>query len=512
MRVGSRLGLMAAGMIVVVAMVGATCTISISKLVSAHKSATHTREIIQKLDYLMFRVMESTSAQRAYLITQQRTEYEAYKRALEEAHQAIESLRLLVAESPRQLDRVDRLGAALKERWELLAASVEATRTRGREAGLDDMRATDWQRVRKEWTQVAQEIRSEEDHQLQQRDDQVEDGTFIAHMTVLCGTIFAAVFVGLSNFLFGHHISSCVRKLLKASDNIEKGRFDTIVAITSTDEFGELADAYTSLGQKLLFVSEEFGRSRRHEERLGAQLDVAKSHLSQLSQTVEEDSAALLEQTAMKTDELGEHSQMLIDGLKASATEVLHRVSAVQEKLEFSSRSTVELCREIEQLHDIQALLEDLSTQLEVISVATTMEISRSSSPDPSLVALGERFKGICQVVRKEKVDVQKLIGRIQILSSKALLSTQDASASVATTRLSSSMLLESLRGFPNMENASNELVDDLIASIRSQATKLLQGKDRMREMIREIDRQQLELHKDHSAQLAIVSRVAAEG
>jgi CHASE3 domain sensor protein len=493
MKVRSRLTLLALGTIVVVAVVGATSTLSISKLASAHRSATHTREILQKLDYLMFRVTDATASQRAFLITGQKQLYEAYRLAETEADQTLEDMRVLVASNPKQIERIDKLARALKERWEALTRSVETARKEGREAGLEDMRSIDWVTIRKEWTNYAQEIRTEEDRNLQDRDDQVEDGTFIAHMTALCGTIFAAVFVGFSNFLFGNHIASCVRKLLRASDNIEKGRFDTVVTITSTDEFSDLADAYTTLGQKLSATSDETNRNRQKIDQLHEQVTNARNHLTRLAQSVEEDSATLLEQTALKTDEWGEHSQMLISSLKNSSNEVLHRVSAMQEKLEFSTRGTVDLCSELEKLHEIQALLDEVTTQLEVFSVAATMELARTEKPSPSIVALMEKFGSICESVRKEKIDVQKMLARMQVLASKALLSTQDTATSVAGTKLSCTLLMDSIKGFPDMEAASNEMMDDLIASVRTQAHKLMQGKERMREIIREIDRPPVE-------------------
>lgn len=489
MKVGKRLTYMAAGTVFVVALVGTTCSVSVSKLVEAHKSATHEREVLGKLDYCMFRVMDATSAQRGYLLTGQQMLLDSYRRGVEEANQALEDLRVLVAKSPKQLDRVDRLGSALKERWTLLQQSVSSYKTGGREQAINDMKGNDWVHLRKEWTAICQEIRTEEEQFLQARDEQVDDGTFTAVMTVLFGTIFTAVFVGFSSYLFGHHITSSVRHLLKAAANIEKGRFDTIISIKSDDEFADLAEAYTTLGQKLLIMSEELGSSRRSAIRLNEQLDAAREHLVKLSAAVETDSEALLEQTAQKSDEWGEHSQMLIDNLRASATEVLHRIAALHEKLEFSTQSTVELCSQIESFQEVQALLEDLTTQLDVLALSGTMELKRSNLTESGLSAVVEKFSSLSERVRQDKVQVQKLMARLQMISAKSMLLSQDASASLATTKLASSMLTESIKSFPDMEAQSTEMMDDLIASVRLQAVKLTQGKERMREMIKEIER-----------------------
>lgn len=489
MKVGKRLTYMACGTVLVIALVGVTCSLSLSKLVDAHFGATHEREVIGKLDYCMFRVMDATSAQRGYLLTGQQMLFDSYRRGVEEAGQALEDLRVLVSKSPKQLDRVDRLGAALKERWSLLQQSVETYKKGGRDLAITDMRGSDWVHLRKEWTAICQEIRSEEEMSLQARDEQVDDGTFTAISTVIFGTLFSAVFVGFSSYLFGHHITASIRQLLKASANIEKGRFDTVITIRSDDEFADLADAYTTLGQKLLVMSEEFSKSRQRAAKLSDQLEAAREHLSQLSSTIEIDSEALLEQTALKSDDWGERSQSLIDNLKASSTEVLHRVAAVQEKLAGASASTTELCSEIERFHELQALLDDLTTQLEVISVAGTMELKRSTSADPAIVALVDKFAALADRARQDKLTVQKLMTRIQMISQKSMLLSQDASASLATTKLASNMLTDSIKSFPKMEAESNEMMDDLIGSVRLQAAKLVQGKEKLREMIKEIDR-----------------------
>ncbi|MBY0551877.1 MAG: CHASE3 domain-containing protein [Candidatus Obscuribacterales bacterium] len=489
MKVGKRLTYMACGTVLVIAVVGVTCSLSLSKLVEAHLSATHEREVIGKLDYCMFRVMDATSAQRGYLLTGQTMLFESYRNGVEEASQALEDLRVLVAKSPKQLDRVDKLGAALKERWTLLQESVETYRKGGRELAISNMRGSDWVHLRKEWTAICQEIRSEEELSLQARDEQVDDGTFTAITTVIFGTLFSAVFVGFSSYLFGHHITASIRQLLKASANIEKGRFDTIITIRSDDEFADLADAYTTLGQKLLVMSEDLVKSRQRAAKLGDQLEAAREHLSQLSSTIDEDSAALLEQIASKTDEWGERTQLLIDNLKASSTEVLHRVAAVQEKLTGASGSTNELCSEIERFPELQAMLDDLTTQMEVLSVAGTMELKRSPSAEPAIIALIDKFSALADRARQDKLTVQKLMMRIQMISQKSMLLSQDASSSLATTKLASNMLSDSIKSFPDMEAESNEMMDDLLGSVRLQASKLVQGKEKLRELIKEIDR-----------------------
>lgn len=489
MKVGKRLTYMAAGTVFVVALVGGTCSLSVSKLVAAHLAATHEREVLGKLDYCMFRVMDATSAQRGYLLTGQQMLLDAYRRGVDEASQALEDLRVLVAKSPKQLDRVDKLGAALKERWSLLQESAETFKKGGREAAIADMRGSDWVHLRKEWTAICQEIRSEEELSLQTRDEQVDDGTFNAIMTVFFGTLFTTVFVGFSSYLFGHHITASVRQLLKAAANIEKGRFDTIVTIRSDDEFADLAEAYTTLGQKLLVMSEELTKSNQRATKLDNQLEAAREHLSKLSAAAEIDSTTLTEQTAQKTDEWGERSQNMIENLKTSAYEVLHRVSAVQEKITSATNTTNELCSEIERFSELQAMLDDLTTQMEVMAVAGTMELKRSNTAEPAVVALIDKFAVLADRTRQDKLTVQKLMMRIQMISQKSMLLSQDASASLATTKLASNMLSDSLKSFPDMEEQSNEMMDDLIASVRLQAAKLMQGKETMREIIKEIDR-----------------------
>jgi CHASE3 domain sensor protein len=69
MRITTRLGLISTGAACVILIIGLTAYITVSELISDNKSFSHSREVLQELNLLLYNLSDTVGSQRNYMIT-----------------------------------------------------------------------------------------------------------------------------------------------------------------------------------------------------------------------------------------------------------------------------------------------------------------------------------------------------------------------------------------------------------------------------------------------------------
>lgn len=262
-----------------VALIGGFSFISVSKLIESHSTAASSRDVIELLENVLYRVADAGAAERAYLITGQIGFLEAYRTTTAELNDCLKDLRGLIQNSPEQLTRYNRLQELIRERVSSFDVILETYQKQGMDAAFGRIRQGDGMAFRRDSRELIDDMKKEETRLLNERMSAVNKKAESSRDTVLYGTIFAILFILLMNILLRQRIINCVDRLLKASANIEHGRFDTVVTIDTDDEFEELAEAFNVLGQKTAksFRSAKSGQARNRSSQAG-RFRCAKMH------------------------------------------------------------------------------------------------------------------------------------------------------------------------------------------------------------------------------------------
>lgn len=271
-----------------VALIGGFSFISVSKLIESHSTAASSRDVIELLENVLYRVADAGAAERAYLITGQIGFLEAYRTTTAELNDCLKDLRGLIQNSPEQLTRYNRLQELIRERVSSFDVILETYQKQGMDAAFGRIRQGDGMAFRRDSRELIDDMKKEETRLLNERMSAVNKKAESSRDTVLYGTIFAILFILLMNILLRQRIINCVDRLLKASANIEHGRFDTVVTIDTDDEFEELAEAFNVLGQKLQSLSDQQSQDKQEIDRLKQGVSDAQKCISDLSDKIRE--------------------------------------------------------------------------------------------------------------------------------------------------------------------------------------------------------------------------------
>jgi CHASE3 domain sensor protein len=266
MRLATRLSLLITGAICVVVLIGATSYVSVSDLIKANRLASHSREVLQELNLLLYNLSDTVGTQRAYIITGQEIYLDAYHALVASTNESIEKVSRLVADDQQQSFCASKLNALIKERLASLEVTVKLYQEKGAEAAFSRVRAGKSLQFRIALHKSIDEMKQHEISLLEARQQEMQVSASSTQLTIAAGVCLGLAISVLFGYLFARYMLTCIRQLIRAADNIRYGRFDLSTSINSNDEFAELAIAFNTVGQQLLTVSKELSLQIKEAE------------------------------------------------------------------------------------------------------------------------------------------------------------------------------------------------------------------------------------------------------
>ena len=103
----------------------------------------HTYQVIATIDDLFIVIEDAETGQRGFIITGESAYLEPYQAALQTVPRSLAALHVLVADSPRQIEQVATLEAALERKLDELGATIALRHSRGFEAARSSIIAND---------------------------------------------------------------------------------------------------------------------------------------------------------------------------------------------------------------------------------------------------------------------------------------------------------------------------------------------------------------------------------
>lgn len=334
MKLATRLGLLGAGTICVILLIGITSFFSVSDLIKTNKLVSHSREVLQELNMLLYSLSDTVGTQRAYIITGQEIYLDSYHSLVASTNESIQRVTQLVSDNPEQSFRASKLNALIKERLASLDVTVKLYQDKGSEAAYLRIRTGKSLTFRIALHKAIDEMKQYEIHLLQTRDQEMHRSAESTQLTIIAGVCLGLAIVILFGFLFTKYIISCIRQLIRAADNIMYGRFDLSTSTNSNDEFAELAAAFNTLSQQLLVVTKKLSEQEKETE-------IKAQAIQELSEEVSQ-----LHKQSMTLVQLAKDEQTLLNRQEADVAELVEIFANLEDialQLERASRNTSEL-------------------------------------------------------------------------------------------------------------------------------------------------------------------------
>jgi CHASE3 domain sensor protein len=281
MRIATKLSLMSVGTVCIILIIGITSYISVSNLITANQLFSHSREVLQELNMLLYNLSDTVGTQRAYMITAQEIYCDAYHALVSSTNESLQKIRQLISDNPTQVLRVDKLSILIKERLASLEVTNELYQQKGFEAASYRVRTGNSIKFRINLHRSIDEIKASEVDLLQKRDRELKRSASSTQLTIIAGTCLGLTLIILFSYLFARYTLNCLGQLIRAVDNIRYNRFDLAVSINSNDEFGVLASAFNNVSHQLLTMSNQLNKREQEMAVMVAEMQANEKNWSQ---------------------------------------------------------------------------------------------------------------------------------------------------------------------------------------------------------------------------------------
>jgi diguanylate cyclase (GGDEF)-like protein len=225
---------------------------SIDTTLASLKWVVHTDETLSGGHRLMRIIVDAETGQRGFLIGRRPEFLEPYHRASETFGAASSTLRNLVSDNPRQIERIDKVFALfLKWQSEVGEPSIRAVA----QAELDEEGEAAYMAQSK---RIVDQIRFELDEFERIESELLHERTEASQARIAwegqIGAILpmlTAALAVLMAFALSRAITRPVAELTKAADALKRGQLRTRAVVQSKDELGQLGEAFNAMADRL---------------------------------------------------------------------------------------------------------------------------------------------------------------------------------------------------------------------------------------------------------------------
>jgi CHASE3 domain sensor protein len=473
MKVGTKLFLMSVGTAIIILVVGITSMVSLSSLIESIKQVSHSRDVLQELNLLMFNLSDCIAAQRGYIISGQKPFLEAYDELVVATDESVNRIEKLVNDNPEQLGRMDDLRATVKERLASLQTTCDLYKVKGSEAAFERIRSGKSLQFRVLLHEKIQKMKDTEQLLLEERDHETKRNAVSAELTVFAGMALALAFVGVSNFLFGSTILACVKQLIRASENIKYGRFDLSANTNTNDEFADLASAFNSMGQQLLISS----RNLKEQKLVVEANELTISYLQTQTSSLESKLDFVSNLSENEKQELESHKEQIaeldtwldtltdmsnkfqdLDRMNQNYVQRLTIANEGASKLTASLQTDLGFRHDVDQmtlsqtfnsrldkLSDLNQSIEKLIAGVELVTLSAEMEAARADKPDKALEVFIASLKNKTSESKLARDEVQKYLNELKNSTTEVLERYKDVASKLTGSRRNADRIAQEL-------------------------------------------------------------------
>jgi methyl-accepting chemotaxis protein len=473
MKVSTKLSLITGATAVIMLIVGITSVASISNLIQAIQWVSHSKEVLQQINMLLYNLSDTVATQRAYIISDKQPFFDAYKSQIAATEANIEDLRALVSDNPEQLARLKKIEAHVRERLDSLETTIKLYKEKGSAAAFERIRTGKSLQFRIDLQKSIGEMKQYEIDLLDQRDKELRKSTFSSEMTVTFGVLLALVFFGLCNYLFAHAILSCIKQLITASENIKYGRFDLVASTNTDDEFADLAAAFNNIGQQLLVATNKLKQEQKCSEEIkdnlaavSKELELSKSQVQEISQLSLKENAILAEHKLAITDLSASLAGLLemcrsMQGFELTGREHVQRITLLNDNAGSSARQArsngqlpydkdysgaiQNLRSKLARLDEISDISDKLLSSLELIFTTAELENARADVPNKMIDVLVKHLKERCDEGRINSREIRSILSAVESGTEEVIESMHDCAARLSLSKASASNICHEL-------------------------------------------------------------------
>jgi methyl-accepting chemotaxis protein len=482
--VGTKIGAGFFLAVMIFLVVGAVSYRSTTQLVAASDLRRQAFEILSQLGNVLSAVQDVQVGQRGYALTGEEDYLEPYEAALGRIGGHMQQLRRLTVNDPDDQRRLDALDVAVGNYLALARDIVDATRTKGAEAGVSMIRSGKGEALSNDVRRVVGEIERENTQRLQIQIEEAESGATRTKWTIALGTLSALLIAAVAGFVITRNIAIPLRDLTTVAERITAGDLSiSVSAAARGDEVGALARAFERMTQSLRTMAgaaEQIAagdlrstvtpqspndvlgnafvrmvQNLRDQTRqlveganiLGSAAGEIVTSTTQLASSASE-SAAAVSETTTTVEEVRQTAQMasqkaqyvfdsaqkaaqISQSGRKSTEDVAAGMARIRQQMDAIAASMGRLSEQSQAIGQIIATVEDLAVQSNLLAVNAAIEAAKAGEQGKGFGVVAQEVKSLAEQSRQATTEVRTILSDIQKATATAVLATEQGSKAV---------------------------------------------------------------------------------
>jgi methyl-accepting chemotaxis protein len=245
---------------------------------------------------------------------------------------------------------------------------------------------------------------------------------------LLIGTILFAIFLSLGlGVLMAHMISRPVKSLAAEVEKIAEGDLTVAVHHQSTDEIGQLADAFRRMITNLRELIGKVLQSSDTVASAANQLSAASQQIANSAEevaaqagtvaTASEEMSATSTEIAKNCGMAAEESRFANDAAEAGALVVDGTITAmlqIAKRVEESARAMEELGGRSDQIGEIVGTIEDIADQTNLLALNAAIEAARAGEHGRGFAVVADEVRALAERTTRATGEIGEMIRAIQ--------------------------------------------------------------------------------------------------
>jgi methyl-accepting chemotaxis protein len=473
--------------LLLLAIIGTMAYLSTEKLITAHAWVSHTQEVLEKLEKVLFLVTDAEAGQRMYLLTADEVWLEsyAYKSAPAAVDSLIKDLKELTKDNPHQGPRLDQLALLVTERFSLLQEGIDKRKGKdGLQDALQVITTHGGKKITESIRKLIDTMESEERDLLTARSESAQNTARHTSNLIALGVPVCFLIVGLVALALTRAIAKPLRSVAEVAERISSG--DLSVDVPQSRRRDEVGVLLASFGRMTCALRQVAGTAERiaagdlrtmpqpqseHDQlgnafatmvqnlrKMTADLDQGASVLgssageiatstSQLASSAAETATSVAETTATvaevrQTAEVAsQKARFVADNAqrmaatsqtgKRATDEVMGGMADIREQMKSIAQSMVRLSEQSQTIGQIITTVDDLSQQSNLLAVNAAIEAAKAGEQGKGFAVVAQEVRSLAEQSKQATAKVRVILGDIQKATAAAVMATEQGTKAV---------------------------------------------------------------------------------
>lgn len=502
MTIGRKLGLAFGLALGVLILIGWVAYRNTARLIETSDRVTHSHRVRIGVRDVLIKMLEAETGGRGYVITGDESGLGRYQAAVAAIEQDVKDVAELAADNPRQQSRLQSLKPLISEKIEWMAGLNRVRKEKGFEAAAELLREGTGLKLKAEIARLIDEMKSDEDETVKQRDAEARRTADVTFRTISYGTALAVLAVLSVGFLITRSITVPVRRLTEGARRLGEGKLEHHIDVAGRDELGNLGSAFNHMAGELRTTIETEKKGREQLERLLAAIAETASSLASATAEIlagtaqqvagAEEQAASVAETVATVDEVVQTSEQASQRARAVADssqravevgkagrraveETVGAMGAVKDRAESTAGSILALAEQAQAIGEIIATVNDIAEQTNLLALNAAIEASRAGEQGKGFGVVAGEIKALADQSKKATGQVRQILGEIQKATNSAVMATEEGSKSVSAGIRAVDQAGETIRALADTISEAAQAAAQIAASAGQQATGMAQ-------------------------------------